>query len=157
MFQRSQGGAVCSLKQVPTSVQFAFVIFQEQKKIIPTLPKCCMESSLANISRASFYTLSLMRVFLCVLDSEADGSSLCTSNSQLAYGDVDTLTCLSVLIGKLNTLSFLRFSFFFFFLPLFPLSFNFSPPLFFVCFNHVGGKRTSLRKCSLRQGQLRFP
>lgn len=90
MFQRSQGGAVCSLKQVPTSVQFAFVIFQEQKKIIPTLPKCCMESSLANISRASFYTLSLMRVFLCVLDSETDGSSLCTSNSQLAYGDVDT-------------------------------------------------------------------
>lgn len=30
MFHRSQGAAVCSLKQVPTSVQFAFVLFQEQ-------------------------------------------------------------------------------------------------------------------------------
>lgn len=113
----------------------AFVLFQEQKKkSLSAPPKCCRESSLAGMSRASFYTSSLMHVFLCVLDSEADGNSLYTSNSQLAYGDVNRRAnpshVFQSLAGKLNVLSFLRFPFFF----LSPLFFSFcffsSPWLF---------------------------
>lgn len=127
MFQRSQGGAV-EQKQFLHLFNLLLFFSRSKKENISTPTKCCRESFLADISRANFYTSALMRVFLCVVVSETDRNSLYTSNSHLAYGDVNSranpsrLTCLLVSNRKAKYTFFSQifllffYSLFFFFL-----------------------------------------